>query len=151
MTIERTLESIRVDVPVPPHVPKDRVVDLTWAIGHLPNDLRDPYAPCRWLSGPETSASPLTMRRNQALPKAPCAAGDTGSSPTTKTSSASIPTTSIFSNKGTAEFQALIGETFRSIPLAVDPPEHGKYRMYLMPDFSPARLKLLEPRILASW
>ena len=87
------------------------------------------------------------MRRNQALPKAPCAAGDTGSSPTTKTSSASIPTTSIFSNKGTAEFQALIGETFRSIPLAVDPPEHGKYRMYLMPHFSPARLKLLEPRI----
>ncbi len=146
MTIERTLESIRVDVPVPPHVPKDRVVDLTWAIGHLPNDLRDPYAPCRWLSGPEIP------RLLYNAPKPGAAEGPMRSRGhwvvTHHEDIQRVYTDNeYFSNKGTAEFQALIGETFRSIPLAVDPPEHGKYRMYLMPHFSPARLKLLEPRI----
>lgn len=53
-----------------------------------------------------------------------------------------------FSNSGTGEFQRLIGENFRSIPLAIDPPEHSKYRMFLMPYFSPARISRdLEPRI----
>uniref|UniRef100_UPI003672E674 hypothetical protein n=1 Tax=Paenibacillus abyssi TaxID=1340531 RepID=UPI003672E674 len=55
-----------------------------------------------------------------------------------------------FSNAGTAEFQRLIGETFKSIPLAIDPPDHSKYRLYLMPYFSPARItRELEPRIRA--
>jgi cytochrome P450 len=49
-----------------------------------------------------------------------------------------------FSNKGTAEFQRVIGETFRSIPIAIDPPEHSKYRLFLMPHFSPARLDRME-------
>jgi len=53
MPNERTLDSIRVDTPAPPHVPRDRVVDLTWAIGSVPNDLRDPYEPCDWLSAPD--------------------------------------------------------------------------------------------------
>src|SRR5215218_407930 len=52
MPQERTLDSIRVDYPVPPHVPRDRVVNLGWAFGCAPNDLRDPYEPCEWLIGP---------------------------------------------------------------------------------------------------
>ncbi|RYY42586.1 MAG: cytochrome P450, partial [Sphingomonadales bacterium] len=55
----------------------------------------------------------------------------------------------LFSNRGTAEFQALIGETFPSIPLAIDPPDHHKYRMYLMPHFAPAKLKKMEPELRA--
>jgi hypothetical protein len=42
----RTLDSIRVDYPAPPHVPRSRVVDLSFALGFVPNDLVDPYEPC---------------------------------------------------------------------------------------------------------
>jgi hypothetical protein len=42
MSEQRTLDSIRVDTPAPPHVPKDRIVDLCFATGGLPNDLVDP-------------------------------------------------------------------------------------------------------------
>ncbi|MFC4595697.1 cytochrome P450 [Sphingobium tyrosinilyticum] len=52
-----------------------------------------------------------------------------------------------FSNKGTAEFQALIGETFPSIPLAIDPPDHHKYRQFLIPWFAPKRLNQMDAQI----
>ena len=45
MSEQRTLDSIRVDYPAPPNVPKDRIVDLAFAIGNVPNDLVDPYLP----------------------------------------------------------------------------------------------------------
>ncbi|MFC0303366.1 cytochrome P450 [Rhizorhabdus histidinilytica] len=40
-----------------------------------------------------------------------------------------------------------MGETWRLIPLEVDPPEHGLFRTPLNPLFSPARIKQLEPRL----
>lgn len=40
-----------------------------------------------------------------------------------------------------------MGETWRLIPLEVDPPEHGKWRALLNPLFSPNRLKLQEDKI----
>ncbi|CAN7232128.1 cytochrome P450 [Phenylobacterium sp. LjRoot219] len=145
MTKPRTLDSIRVDVPVPPHVPKDRVVDISFAMGSVPNDLRDPYEPFDWLNGPEIPR--ILYNAPQARPSA--LGGGKGNWVVTHYDDIERVYTDndTFSNKGTAEFQALIGETFRSIPLAVDPPEHAKYRMYLMPHFSPARLKLMEPHI----
>jgi cytochrome P450 len=143
----RTLDSIRVDVPVPPHVPKDRVVDLTWAIGSVPNDLVDPYAPCAWLNGPEIPRILYNAPRQGGFGSA--LGGGKGNWVVTHYEDIERVYTDneTFSNRGTAEFQALIGETFRSIPLAVDPPEHGKYRLYLMPTFSPAGLRKLEGRI----
>ena len=45
---DRTLESIRVNYPAPTHVPKDRLIDLTFARGLMPNDLVDPYEACGW-------------------------------------------------------------------------------------------------------
>lgn len=53
----------------------------------------------------------------------------------------------IYSTEGVAAFQTLVGETFRMIPLAVDPPEHGKYRLLLNPWFSPKAVGELEPKI----
>ena len=41
------------------------------------------------------------------------------------------------------------GETWRLIPLEVDPPEHGQYRALLNPLFSPNRLKALDAPIRA--
>jgi cytochrome P450 len=140
MSDAHRLEALRVDYPVPAHVPRDRVVDLSFAMGLQPNDLVDPYADFDWLAGPEIPR----LLYNPAKPGAPAGAFGASRGAWVATHYADIET---FSNKGAAEFQALIGETFRSIPLAVDPPEHGKYRLYLMPHFSPARLKLMEPWI----
>lgn len=148
MPNERTLDSIRVDQPVPAHVPKDLAVDISFAMGNDPNDLVDPYEPYGWLSGPEMP--PLMYNASKR------AAGNL-----TSTQGYWVAThyedidriytdNEHFSNKGTAEYQRLIGEDFRSIPLAVDPPEHHQYRMYLTPYFSPARISRdLEPGIRA--
>ena len=44
-------------------------------------------------------------------------------------------------------FQHLVGEDFTALPLAVDPPEHDKYRMLMNPWFSPKAVTQLESRI----
>ena len=150
MATQPTLDSIRVDYPAPPHVPKDRLVDLSWAMGGQPNDLRDPYAPCDWLSGPEIPRL-LFAPLPPGAPVNTLAGGGNGSWVVTHYEDIDrvYSDNDFFSNKGTAEFQALIGETFRSIPLAVDPPEHSKYRMFLMPHFSPARVAKMDAQIRA--
>jgi cytochrome P450 len=145
MAIPRTLDSIRVDLPAPANVPKDRLVDLTWALGFTPNNITDPYEPCEWLSGPEIPH----LLFNPAIPGSSGSAvssGGLGSWVVTHYDDINRVYTDNehFSNKGTAEFQRVIGETFRSIPIAIDPPEHSKYRLFLMPHFSPARLDRME-------
>ncbi len=146
MNRQKTLDSIRVDFPVPPHVPKDRVVDLGWAMGMTPNDLVDPYAPYEWLSGPE-----IPNILYNAVPPNAMGGGRGGAWVVThyKDIERVYSDNECFSNKGAAEFQAMIGETFRSIPIAIDPPDHGKYRRYLMPHFSPVRLNRMDADIRA--
>lgn len=56
----------------------------------------------------------------------------------------------IFSNKGVANFSALLGEDWPLIPLELDAPDHVKYRAMLNPLFSPSRFKALEPQIRQS-
>lgn len=56
----------------------------------------------------------------------------------------------LYSTEGAANFQSLVGETFRMIPLAVDPPEHGKYRILLNPWFSPKAINEMEAKIRAT-
>ncbi|MDO6414468.1 cytochrome P450 [Sphingomonas sp. BIUV-7] len=144
MTYPSTLDAVRVDHPAPDHVPRDRLVDIRFALGGVPNDLVDPYAPSGWLSGPD-------IPRLLFSPTVPGEPGNPFAHPAGSwivTHYADIERVysdnELFSNKGTAEFQALIGETFPSIPLAIDPPDHHKYRMFLMPHFGPARLKLMD-------
>jgi len=55
----------------------------------------------------------------------------------------------IFSTEGAAQFQALAGETFPSIPLGIDPPDHGRYRRFLNPWFTPVAMNDMEPKIRA--
>jgi cytochrome P450 len=57
---------------------------------------------------------------------------------------------SLYSTEDAANFQALVGETFRMIPLAVDPPDHGKYRVLLNPWFSPKAITEMETSIRAT-
>jgi cytochrome P450 len=147
MAYPRTLDEIRVDRPAPPHVPKDRVVDLSFAMGQQPNDLVDPYAPCEWLNAPEIPRILFNAPTPGAVGN-PLSGGQGAWVVTHYEDIERVYTDSDhFSNKGAAEFQRLIGETFRSIPLGVDPPEHGKYRVYLMPTFSPAGMKKMESLI----
>ncbi len=147
MLQQRTLDSIRVDHPAPPHVPKDRLVDLSWALGYIPNDLVDPYEHSGWLSGPEIPR----LLFNPVSPNAMAGLAGMGQGTWVVTHYEDIDRVYTdnehFSNKGTAEFQALIGETFRSIPLAIDPPEHTKYRHFLMPHFAPVRLNRMQGQI----
>lgn len=147
MPQERTLDSIRVDYPAPDNVPKDRKVDLNWVQGFHPNSLVDPYEPCGWLSGPDIPR----LLYNASPPDTHGATNRPGHWVVTHYDDINRVYTDneLFSNRGTAEFQAIIGETFRSIPLAVDPPEHGKYRMFLMPYFAPVRLNKMQDEIRA--
>jgi cytochrome P450 len=147
----RTFNSIRVDYPAPAHVPKDRLVDLTFALGFTPNDLVDPYEPCGWLSGPDI---PRLLFNPPVPGKAQSSAisgGGRGAWIVTHYEDIERVYTDNehFSNRGTAEFQAVIGETFRSIPLAIDPPEHTKYRHFLMPHFAPRRLARMQGQMRA--
>lgn len=148
MPQSRTLDDIRVDYAAPDNVPKDRIVDLSFANGSEPNDLVDPYEPFAWLNGkdiPRLLFNPPVRHGLGAI-----SGNQRGNWVVSHYADIERVYTdnAHFSNAGTAEFQRLIGETFKSIPLAIDPPDHQKYRLYLMPHFSPARItRELEPRI----
>ncbi|MDG2003793.1 MAG: cytochrome P450 [Novosphingobium sp.] len=147
----QSLDAIRTEFAgAPDHVPKDRIVDLNIAMGSShANDLVDPYEPFGWLSGPEIPRLLFNPPPQNGMGSA-AGASPSGNwvVPHYEDIDRVYSDNDHFSNKGTAEFQALIGETFRSIPLAIDPPEHSKYRMFLVPFFSPARItRDLEPRI----
>lgn len=144
----RTLDDIRVDYDAPDNVPKDRIVDLSFANGSVPNDLVDPYEPFAWLNGPEIPRLLFNPPVQYGL--GAISGNQRGNWVVSHYDDIERVYTDNdhFSNAGTAEFQRLIGETFKSIPLAIDPPDHQKYRLYLMPHFSPARItRDLEPRI----
>lgn len=154
MTFPKSLDEIRVDWPAPENVPADRQVSLAFAMGMQPNDLVDPYEPCAFLSGDDIPR----LLFNPAIPpelagghRSNTAGGQRGTWVVThyKDIERVYTDNEHFSNKGTAEFQRMIGETFRSIPLAIDPPEHSKYRLFLMPHFSPARLNRMMDSIRA--
>jgi cytochrome P450 len=149
MNYPKTLNEIRSDYQAPAHVPRDRVVDLSWAMGGVPNNLVDPYLPFEWLNGQEIP---------RLLYAAPARGGLASDAEGMSKGNWAVShyedidrvytDNECFSNAGTGEFQRLIGETFRSIPLAIDPPEHTKYRKFLMPFFSPLRIgRDLESRI----
>lgn len=136
-------ELVQVDDPAPPHVPRDRVIDLRFANGGVPNDLPDPYILADRLRDPDVPRilySPYPF------------AGKMGGCWTVahyEDIRRVYEDNEIFSTQTVAEFQSLIGETFRSIPLALDPPEHGKYRRFLNPYFTPVAMNAMEPHIRA--
>ena len=145
----RSLDEIRADFPdAPAHVPADLIVDLNYAMGTVANDLVDPYEPFGWLNGPDIPRLLYNVPSTSGL--GGISQGGVGNWIVTHYEDVDRVYTDNehFGNKGAAEFQRLIGESFRSIPIAIDPPDHAKYRMFLMPHFSPARItRELEPRI----
>lgn len=143
----RTIADMQVDWPAPDHVPEQLKVNLDWALGARPNDLVDAYEPAGWLAGPDVP--PLLYQCRS--PDGKIGAGGMVNQGWVVSHYDDInrvySDNDYFSNAGQAEFQALIGETFRTIPLAVDPPEHKKYRLFLTPFFSPSRLNRMQDSI----
>ncbi|WP_411342008.1 cytochrome P450 [Sphingopyxis sp. J-6] len=129
--------------PVPAHVPPDRVLDTRFAQGQIAYDLPDPYAPSDVMRDPEVPRIlyypwPTSGRQHGAW---------------TVSHYEDIrrvyEDNEIFSTEGAAQFQALAGETFPSIPLGIDPPDHGRYRKFLNPWFTPVAMNDMEPKIRA--
>lgn len=147
----QSLDAIRTTMENrPDNVPEDRVVNISSGMNTYANDLVDPYEPFGWLAGEDVPR--LLYNPATGLDLAAVAGGGPSAGNWVVTHYPEIERVyadnDYFSNAGTAEFQRLIGETFRSIPLAVDPPEHSQYRMFLWPNFTPAHItRVLEPRI----
>ncbi|WP_416877507.1 cytochrome P450 [Litorimonas sp.] len=52
-----------------------------------------------------------------------------------------------FSSREGTPFAAMLGENWKLIPLEIDPPEHGKYRLLLNEFFNSKAVKALEPNM----
>lgn len=132
-----------VDLPVPDHVPHDRVVDLRFAVGMVKNDLLDPYAPVAPVLGPDVPRVlyyPYQMMGQSGGCWVVSHYDDVREV---------YENDDLFTNQGVAQFQALVGETWPSIPLGVDAPMHAKYRGFLNQFFFPNALKRLEGQVRA--
>tara|TARA_R110001606_G_scaffold180965_9_gene327650 strand:+ start:3160 stop:4437 length:1278 start_codon:yes stop_codon:yes gene_type:complete len=127
--------------PVPTHVPPELVLDTRVAAGIVANDLAEPYAPADAVRDPEF---PLIHYYPW-----PVSGNRHGAWVVTRYEDIRrvYEDSDLFSTEGVAQFQMLAGETFPSIPLGIDPPDHGRYRKFLNPWFTPVTMKDREPRI----
>jgi cytochrome P450 len=133
------------DAPsTPAHVPPHLIRDLRFANGETANDLPDPYTPCDVLRAPG-------VPRIMYYPWPVAGMGRGGWVVTRHEDIRRVyEDHDLFSTRGVAQFQALAGETFPSIPLGVDPPDHRRYRMFLNPFFAPVAMNDMEPKIRAA-
>ena len=127
--------------PVPAHVPPELVLDTRVAAGIVANDLAEPYAPADAVRDP-------AFPRIHYYPW-PISGNRHGAWVVTRYEDIRrvYEDSDLFSTEGVAQFQMLAGETFPSIPLGIDPPDHGRYRKFLNPWFTPVAMKDREPRI----
>jgi cytochrome P450 len=127
--------------PVPAHIPPELVLDTRFANGQIPNDLPDPYQPADVLRARE-------MPRIHYYPW-PASGNQHGAWVVTRYEDIRrvYEDNDLFSTEGVAQFQMLAGEGWPSIPLGIDPPDHGRYRKFLNPWFTPVAMRPMEPRI----
>lgn len=132
---------VRVDIAAPDHVPRDRVIDFRFAMGAVPNDLPDPYLLTDRLRAPDV---PRLLWYPYPFTTFPAGAWAVSHYEDIRRV---YEDSEYFSTKGVAQFQIMAGETFPSLPLGVDPPEHGRYRRFLNPYFTPKAMNEMEPYI----
>jgi cytochrome P450 len=130
---------------LPDNVPPELVRDLDWARGYCPVDFDEPYRETERLLAP--GVPPILWS-----PNAVRAHPGKGSWIVTRYEDIAkvYQDAETFSTEGAAAYQWLAGETWPSIPLGIDPPDHMKYRMMLNPHFSPKAMDALEPKIRAN-
>lgn len=134
-------EPVILDVPAPDHVPPHLVRDLRAFQGQKPNSLSDPYAPTDRMFAedmPRILWSPF-----------PFTAVPDGSWVLTRYKDCARllqdPTT--FGSNGQADFQKIVGETFKCIPLSFDGAQHAAYRRFLNPFFTPRAVAEMDSAI----
>lgn len=122
--------------PVPPHVPPELVRFWDFRTGLTST----PHAQVAELhKGPRVFYSPVSHQDRSATP--------TGTWVLTKAEDIRqmLQRTDVFSSAQPRSHA--MGESWRLVPLEIDPPEHAAFRAPLNPLFSPARIKALEPRL----
>jgi len=124
-------EPVIIDVPVPAHVPRNLVRDLRAFQGLVPNDLDDPYLPCVRLR--DADVPPVMW---SPFPQTWITSGMWVVT-SYKDCAKVYQDTDHFISGGAADFQRLIGETFRCLPLSYDDKAHLAYRRFLNPFFTP--------------
>lgn len=132
---------VRADMPAPDHVPADRVIDFRFAMGAVPNDLPDPYIHADRLRGDDV---PRLLWYPYPFTTFTCGAWAVSHYDDIRRV---YEDGEYFSTKGVAQFQIMAGETWPSLPLGVDAPEHGRYRKFLNPYFTPKAMNEMEPYI----
>lgn len=136
-------ELLPANLPAPAHVPPDRVLDLRFAMGKVPNDLPDPYVLCDRLRTPGVSR---LLWYPYPFTTFTCGAWAVAHYDDIRRV---YEDNEHFSTVGVAQFQVLAGEDFPSLPLGADPPEHEMYRRFLNPFFTPKAINAMEERIRA--
>lgn len=136
--LDINLDPVKVE-NLPDNVPPELVRNLDWALGKCPVDFDEPYRETERLLAadmPPVMWAPDIIRTHPG----------TGSWVVSRYEDIAkvYQDAETFSTEGAAGYQQMVGETWPSLPLGVDPPEHMKYRMVLNPFFSPKVVDALE-------
>lgn len=131
------------DVPAPDHVPPHLVRDLRYYQGQSVHSLVEPYdhtlrlanddvPPVMWSPFPQTwiTGGVWVVTSYEDCAKV-------------------YQTPDLFLSNGQADFQKLLGETFKCIPLSYDGKQHMLYRRFLNPWFTPRAVGEMEGDIRA--
>ncbi|WP_242123976.1 cytochrome P450 [Sphingobium sp. Sx8-8] len=118
------------DVPAPPHVPRNLIRDIRNFQGQVPQTGAEPYAhtqqllepdapPVMWSPFPQTwiTSGMWVLTRYKDCAKL-------------------LQDSETYGSNGQADFQRLIGETFKCIPLSFNGAQHSAYRRFLNPWFT---------------
>ncbi len=118
---------------VPAHVPAELVRDFSFAT--TPGANEDPHKAAAFLfQGPDIFFSPVVH----------------GGAPAWVVTRLSLireiyQNSDLFSSRESSTIAQLLGDSWRLIPVSLDPPEHTKYRILVNPIFSPARMGCAPP------
>lgn len=148
MTLEQTLpppttEPVILDAPAPAHVPRHLIRDVRVALGYAANHGIEPYDVTRRLQQDDVPPVMWSPFPNAMAPEGSWVLRNY------KDIQLIYTDESLSSTKGLAAFQALAGETWPSIPMGIDAPDHARYRRFLNPSFTARAVAAMEKDIRA--
>ncbi|MCK9541262.1 MAG: cytochrome P450 [Novosphingobium sp.] len=131
------------DVPVPDHVPPELVRDLRRFMGLVEVETREPYEHTARLLEPDVPPVMWTPFPNTWI--------TSGMWVVTRYKDCAklMQDSETFGSHGQADFQKLVGETFKCVPLSYDGPQHAAFRRFLNPWFTPKAVGTMETDIRA--
>jgi cytochrome P450 len=131
-------EPVILDVPVPAHVPPELVRDLRYFAGHVCLHATEPYQHTQRLLEPDVPPVMWTPFQQTWITSGMWVLTRYRDCATLLQDSAT------YGSNGQADFQKLVGETFKCIPLSFDGEQHAAFRRYLNPWFTAKVMGLME-------